>query len=371
MKFTCLQEHLLKSITAVERAVARTAHLPVLQNIFLEATDGRLKLAATNLEIGIVSWCQGRSEAPGALTLPARAFSGLIGTLPPDKVTIEAVAEGCRIGGGSLQATLKSLPADEFPPIPEIKNDRPLLVDSARLIEGLARVLESAAAESSRAELGGVLFATTKDALTLVATDSFRLALAAVTSVQTEGVSPLFFQDHAVIIPRQAARELMSFVDTGDAQVAVSIDEHQVQFAQNDFRLISRLIEGVYPRYEDIIPQAFIGRKRINRRDLLQALKRIELFSGRLQRVEIAFAGEECHIFTEDPLLGSATERVRVDGEGPDVKFAFNIRYLLGGLTTFSSEEALFEYNEPTTPVVLRAQEGDRSLYIVMPMKLE
>ncbi|MDZ4296182.1 MAG: DNA polymerase III subunit beta, partial [Patescibacteria group bacterium] len=358
MKFICLQEHLAKSIGTVERAVAKTAHLPALTHILIEASEGRLRLAATDLEIGIVSWCQGKSEEDGRVTVPAKTVAGLIATLQPEKLTLRSSGADCVLSGGALSATLKGLPSDDFPLIPEIKNELPLTTDSARLKQGLGRVIESAAPESTRPELGGILFGLGKDLLTLVATDSFRLSIVTIPSLQTGGVSPLFFQDHGVIIPGKTVRELTHLIDIEDPQLFISVSENQIQFTQKNYRLVSRLIEGTYPRYEDIIPTTFLGERLFNRRDLLSALKRIEFFSGKMQRVELSLKADECVISTEDPFLGSASEKVKSEGQGPEKKFAFNIRYLLSGLATFTEDNITLEYNESATPAIFRSEEA-------------
>lgn len=371
MKFTCLQNHLEKSLFIVERAAAKTTHLPTLSHVLLEVKEGKLKLATTDLEIGMVSWCAGKAEGDGAISLPAKILSGLLGSLSPEKVTLEVTGDTCVVKSGDLVARVKGLSPEEFPIIPVIGNEAPLTVDAKGFADACAHVVDASGGESMRPELGGVLFQASPNAVTLVATDSFRLSLTKLSNLKTEGIGSRFFQDHTLIIPAKTVRELIRVIDREDPELTVHIGDNQIQFSQKSFQAVSRLIEGTYPRYEDIIPASALGTRTFERRDLMGTLRRAQLFSGRLERVEMEMAEGVCRIRGEDATIGSAVEALATEGEGPAMKFAFNIRYLLEGLALFSGDRIHFEYNEPNTPALIHVGDRDKSLYIVMPMKLE
>lgn len=371
MKFTCLQNHLEKSLFTVERAAAKTTHLPTLSHVLLEIKEGKLKLTTTDLEIGITSWCVGKAEADGAISLPAKILSSLLGSLNPEKVILETAGEVCVVKSGELVARVKGLRPEEFPIIPVVANDAPLAIDAKLFTEASTHVVDASGGESVRPELGGVLVQVGPNAATFVATDSFRLSFKTIPSLKTEAIDPRFFQDHTLIIPAKTIRELIRIIDREDSQLLVEIGDNQIQFSQKSFQLVSRLIEGTYPRYEDIIPASGLGARTFQRHDLMSALRHIQLFSGRLERVELEMNEGVCRIQGEDSSLGSAVETLAAEGEGPTLKFAFNIRYLLEGLALFSGEHIYFEYNEPNTPALIHSGDRSKALYIIMPMKLE
>lgn len=369
MKFTCLKENLLGALTFVERGIAKSSHLPALANLFLEVADGKLKLATTDLEIGMVSWCAGKAEADGTITLPVKVFSGLINALDAEKLTLQALNDTCRVESGVFSASIKGFPADEFPIIPQIENEVALVVEAAGFLAGLGHVAGSVAYEGTRPELTGVLLSVEAGKISLVATDSFRLALASIVNVKTDGIAKSFFQDHTLILPGKTVRELTRIINPGEPDLVIAIGENQIQFSQTPWRLVSRLLEGAYPRYEDIIPASALGHRVFLRQKFIGALKRAQLFAGRVERVECEFTEARCRLKSEDPAVGSVNEEVPTEGEGRSERFAFNIRYLMDGVTLFGGERVFCEYNESQAPVVFHSGERDRALYIVMPMK--
>lgn len=371
MKFTCERRELHEGLQTVARAVSGRSTLPILGNVLLEPGGDMLRLAATDLELGIERLVPARVVEPGPVTLPAKTLSEIVGVLPEADVTVAADA-----GSGEVVITCRrseyrihGLPAEEFPVLPEVSADASFAVPERELREMIRQTIFAASTDDTRPVLTGVYTLLNERTLTLVATDTHRLAVR--QGSVTEGTPEL-----AAIIPARALNELSRVLDPeGDRPVQVRLDRNQVLFRTEMGTVVSRLIEGQFPKYEKVVPAEYTRKLTIPKEELQQAVRRVAVMAredaSRAPRVVLRTAGEMLTLTADAGDLGRAYEEVEVIREGDDIQIAFNARYLLDVLGVVDTEGLYLEMTEPLRPAVLRPVGGTEYLIVIMPMSLQ
>ncbi len=378
MRVHCLQENLARALSLVSRAVApRTATLPVLTHVLLATDNGRLKVAATNLEVGVVYWIGAKVESDGAITVPARTFSELVSLLPPDKVEMElnVRTQTLRVQCGRADASIKGIDAQEFPIIPS-PGEQPLArINGGALRKLISQVVFAAATDESRPALTGVLTKLEGDRIIMVATDGFRL------SKREETLLDPVAGDAAVhmLVPAKALAEVSRVIEDDEEPVAIHLtaSHGQVMFQTPHANVVAQLIDQKFPPWEAIIPQRYETRITLSTADILKACRQASIFareSADMVRLTIR-AGEDL-----EP--GKVTVSARADqtGEncsdleavvsGKDLEVGFNVRYLIEGLSAAGTPQVTLDLTQPRSPMVMRAVGDDHFLHILMPMNL-
>src|SRR5262249_33626161 len=273
VQLSCVQENLPKGLGIVGRAVATRSTLPVLSNVLLESDQSRLKLAATNLEIGVTCWIGAMIEQEGSITVPGRLLNDLIASLPPDKiVSLQTKGASLKVACSGVEANLRGIAADEFPVIPQVSNPASCAVGPPELQEALSPVAFAAATDDTRPVLAGVLFSFRGDMLTMAAADGFRLAVRGVEVARPLG------QDVDIVVPVRAVQELARIVGDQEEPVEIVLPAgreraNQVLFHLNNVDLVSRLIDGTFPNVQQIIPTKFQTRVILTTKDFQNANK--------------------------------------------------------------------------------------------------
>ncbi len=369
MKLTCLQENLSKGLSIVGRAVPSRTTMPILGNVLMATDHGQLKLAATNLELSIVHWVGARVETEGALTVPARNFIDLVGSLPPDQVDLEleesplSLAVNC----GLAKASFRGIPADEFPVLPEPDEGNGFAVEAGDLRTGLAQVTFAASTDESHPVLTGVLAEFEGDTLTLAAADGFRLSVRHIPLIHP---IPHAF---SVIIPARALSELMRIIGVQEEPIKLSTTRphNQILFQLEDTVLNSQLIEGTFPDYRRIIPPSHSTRVVLGREEMLQACKRAAIFARDVAYiVKLAVEPGEVTISADSSESGQGSTRLMANVDGEGMEIAFNVRFLIDVLSALNGPQVALELNAPTNPGVLREVGEDAFVHVVMPMHL-
>lgn len=381
MKFICTQENLNKALLAVEKIITKNTTLPVLSSVLLETDGGRLKISATNLEIGVSYWIGAKIEKEGSITVPARVLSSYIAKLPNKKVNFETNENNVlNISLDEIVTNVKGSDAKEFPIIPKL-NEKPVgKVKNVDFKNALLSTIMASAISEVRPELSGVYlgFDFEKKFLTIVATDSHRLAekiipLAKGDFEQGENVS--------VILPKNTAQELIRVLDNA-AQTEITISANQILFSMDGINLISRLIDSKYPDYKQIIPQSFETEVVLETKPLINLIRIAGLFSD-TQLMNVSFktdiAGSSVLIKSESEQIGSNEAKIRAQiktkegsGEkketGKDIEIVFNHKQLLEGLSVIFDEKVVLGMNNPSAPAVLKPEDARANyLYIIMP----
>lgn len=365
MKISCLQENLSKGLGLVSRLVATRGTLEILSHVLISTDKGRIKLSATNLEIGVNYKVGGKVDEEGTITVPARLFSELVAQLPSGKLSLVTEDQNVFLKSGEYESHIKGLSADEFPLIPKIKESKNFTISAKDLKEIVGMVSFAAALDETRPVLSGIYVNLTKDNLVLAATDSYRLAEKSV-KVKNDKAKNL-----ELIIPAKSLVELSRLLGDGDTDVAVYVDDNQVMFETEDFEFISRLVEGKFPDYKQIIPTSYETKANLLASDFAKIVKVAALFSGEAVgsvNLEVKSKGK-VSAQSSSSQIGDSNAACEATVEGKDAEIVFNSRYVLDVLASLGSGQVNLEVNGKLNPGVIR-KEGDKSyVYVIMPLR--
>ena len=372
MRVSCLQENLAKGLSVVGRAVATRSTLPVLSNVMLSTDNGRLKLSATDLEIGVNCWIGAKVEEDGATTVPARSFIDLVNSLPPERIDMELVVrtQTLNLKCARYEANLKGIDAQEFPLIPSAEEEEGrITLEPAAFRRMIEQVVLAAATDESRPILTGVLAKFEGNQLTLAAADGFRL------SVRTAEL-PAETEPSSVIIPARALAELARIsTDEEEITLVITPTRNQVLFHAPNVDLVSQLIEGNFPDYQQIIPRSYATRTVLNTTSFLRACKTANIFArdaANIARLQIAPGGElapgHVTIAATSAELGDNVGEIDASIEGDAVEIAFNVKYLIDVLSVMDSAQVTLETTTSSSPGVIKPVGDVDFVHVIMPM---
>jgi DNA polymerase-3 subunit beta len=375
MKVSVLQENLAHGLSIVSRAVSPRSTLPVLGNILVASDEGRLRLSATNLELGITCWIGAKIEEEGSTTVPARTFTDLVSTLPPDRVNMElnVRTQTLNVRTGASVTDLKCIDSQEFPPMPVPDLDEGLQINAADLKEMIRQVVFAASTDEARPILTGVLVTVEDSLITMAAADGFRLS---VRKAELSSPSP---GPISAVIPARALSELARISSDGDQVVTMIMPPRsgRVIFRTKDTELVSQLIEGTFPDYQQIIPRSYQNRTVLSTASFLKACKQAEIFAREgslIARVSILPGGElkpgAVEISGQSEETGSNQTVVDSSSEGPPILIAFNVRFLREVLDVIKTPNVALETTTDTSPGVIRPVGEDNFFHVIMPMHL-
>ena len=377
MKVIVKQDQLAQGVGIVSRAVSTRSPLPVLANILLQTDDGRLKLSATNLEMGISAWIGAKVEQPGSLTVPSRTFADLVSNLPSDDVTlsVDERTHTLNVRCGTLNTDIKGISADEFPPMPEPDLTASIPLNVANFKEMIQEVVFAASREESRPNLTGVHLSFEGDYLVLAATDGYRISIAKAIMAQKPA------QKIEALIPARALAELARIAVNGDEtlQMVFPAGRGQVIFHLNDVELVSQLIEGNFPNYASIIPPSFKTRTVLSTAELLKACRQTEIIAREgsyIARLDIqpesgAEKPSQLEISASSEQTGSSEVMVDASIDGTPLLIAFNVRFLREVLEVIKTPNVVLETNAANSPAMLRPVGDESFQHIIMPMNLQ
>jgi DNA polymerase III subunit beta len=375
MKVTVLQENLARGLSIVSRAVSPRSTLPVLANVLIASDEGRLRLSATNLEMGITCWIGAKIEEEGSTTVPARTLADLVGTMPDPQVslTLNTQNQTLNVRSGSSTNDIKGIDAQEFPPLPVPDFDDAILINMTDFKEMIHQVAFAASTDEARPVLMGVLVLVDGDKVTMAAADGFRL------SVRSATLSAAAPASVSAIIPARALSELARIASDGEQTVQMVIPKGrgQVVFRVKDAELVSQLIDGTFPDYQQIIPRSHKSRTLVSTGSLLKACRQAEIFAregSNVVRLNIKTNGEmqpgEVEISAHSEETGSNETLVEATVDGIPLLIAFNVKYLREVLEVVKSPNVAIETSAPNAPGVVRPVGDDNFLHVIMPMHL-
>ena len=372
MIVSVLQENLAKSMTIVTKAVDGNPPLPVLANVLLETEDSRLKISATNLEMSITMWIGAKVEQSGSITLPAKTFGELVGSLSRERVDMRLDAEThtMHLRCGVQTANIRGIDADEFPPINH-NEEADLHLEGEALIGMINQTAFAAAREMNRPILTGVFVQLDGQKLTMAAADGYRLA------VRTAEISESFAEKQEIVVPARVMSEISRIVEP-DHEIGISLPRQRnsiTVFAPN-IVVSSQLLEGRFPDFASIIPRSFVTTTTLYTSDLLIVCQRAEIFardnanSASLSVKPASNPGEPAEVL----ITGKSAERGDSEGmldataDGESLDISFNIRYLIDVLRVIKEERVLFQSNGPENPGVLKPENREDFVHVIMPM---
>ncbi len=374
MKLSIKQQQLSSGLSIVSRAVSPRSTLPVLGNVLLASDDGRLRLSATNLELGITAWIDASIDVEGSTTVPARTFADLISTLPSEGVslTLDEKKQILNVKSGGSVTDIKVIDADEFPPMPIPDLSEGIQMNVGEFKEIIHQVAFSASTDDARPVLQGVLITVDDSTITLAATDGFRISVrkAALTSGSPRTLK--------AIVPARALNELARIATDSTQTVTMIIqpERGQVLFHLKDAELVSQLIEGNFPDYKVIIPKSYKTTTVLSTSAFLKACKQTEIIardSNNVVRLNIPGGGEQnaqVELTAQSEETGSGVSRIEAAVEGQGMVIAFNVAYLREVLDVIKSPSVVLETNASNTPGMIRPVGDEDFKHVIMPMHL-
>lgn len=366
MKITCTKENLRKGLSAVSRVVGSGNPLQVLNNILIKTDEGRIKLSSTNLEIGVNTWIGGKIESEGGITVPARLINEYVNNLPTEKVTLEAEPNhALKLESENYHTSIKGLSAEDFPLIPQVTDEPTAKIDSLELSSALSETIWASASNETQPEISGVFMAFEGEKLRIAATDRYRLAERTAQLLETAR------GDKEVIVPSRTVSELYKILGMGKGTVEIYFSESQVLFKFEDTELISRLIDGTYPDYRQIIPKSFKTDVIVAREELMHALKAAALFAPDSNNITVeAKADVGLTVAASSVAAGENTTVVKANISGEDNSAVFNFRYLADCLNNLTGVQVVVRLINDASPAAIVPLARDNYIYIVMPIKL-
>jgi DNA polymerase-3 subunit beta len=364
-----MHENLARGLSVVSRAVSTRSTLPVLANVLLKTEDAGLKLTATNLEIGITYWVPGKIDSDGSTTVPARLLTDYINALQGgERVDLELLpGETLHLKAGRFESHLKGIDADEFPAI-QTAGERPTTRISQKVLrQALEETAFAAASDEARPILTGVLARFEGDTVTLAAADNYRIAVKTIPILDA-------VPETSVVIPARALNELVRILSDVDDPIEIVLAQarNQILFHLDGIDLVSRLIDGQFPNYQQVLPQSHTTRAVLDREELLRAVRPAALIaheSANIVKLQISSNGEAGITVSANAEVGDHVGQVEAAVEGDGTTIAFNARYLADVLTNVDAEQFALELNGPLSPGVFKPVGDDLYVHVVMPVR--
>jgi DNA polymerase-3 subunit beta len=375
MKISCLQENLAKGLGIVGRAVSPRSTLPVLGNVLLETDGGRLKLSATNLEVGINCWIGAKVEEEGAVTVPARTLTDLVNALPPGQVDMDLIVrtQTLNLRAARSEANIKGIDAQEFPIVPVPEDEGGIAIEPDVLRTAIEQVAFAAATDESRPILTGVLAKFEEDRLTLAAADGFRL------SVRTVPLPEAIGDAFSIIIPAQALSELNRVSGGEEESISINVTpaRNQVIFQLTDIVLVSQLIDGNFPDYRQIIPREHTTHTVLDTAPFLKACKMAQIFArdaANITHIHVKPGSDlepgRVQVSATAAETGEDVSEIDANVEGEEVEIAFNVKYLIDVLSVLEAPQIALDTISSSSPGVIRPLGDEDFIHVIMPMHL-
>lgn len=383
MKFSCTQENLWQGLQVVSHAAGKNISLPILNNVLIKIENKELKLVTTNLEMAISCRLRAKVDEDGDFTIPCRLLTDYLSVSSPGRVDLELKESELLVQSASDKTTIKGNAATDFPAVPQLEKKKVYGLSVADFKEMAQKVIFAVSKNEARPELGGVLLNFNPDHLpgylVSAATDSYRLAEKESKLLENTANKGYSAETVKVIVPARALQEILRIVSTyheeleEEQPVEIVVGESQIMFSYGSVELISRLIEGQYPDYRQIIPSNYKTTISFNVAEWIKRIKAASLFSNvGINGIILTFkAGNEqkTTFASTNGQLGNYTSEELCQIEGEDNHILLNYRYLLDGLMNLVAEEAVLKVISPNSPCVLSSKAGGGYLYIIMPIK--
>jgi DNA polymerase-3 subunit beta len=366
VKFRCERDTLAEGVATAQRAVAsRTGAMPVLSGLRVSAADGSLELVGTDLELTIRVRIPADIDGEGSAVIPARLLSEIVRQLEGPSVSVVLSDDDARIEAGRFATTLRTLSATEFPRLAE-SGGTGVRVSASSFAEALRQVVSAASKDEARPILTGVLLTASGGGLRLVATDSYRLAMR-----DLEGVSMLA-EGQKVLVAAKGLAEVQRLLSSATDDIDVALGDRDVVFRVGSTEITTRLIEGDFPNYQQLIPKDYPNRLTVARDALQAAVNRVRLVgqSRDTAPIRLAMSAESLELSAIAADVGEAHETVEAKYEGSELTVAFNSQFLLDGIDAAATAEVVLESIDPLKPAVLRTPDTPDFLYLLMPVRI-
>ena len=364
MKIECIKEKLHMAVSKAEKVVSKNLNLPVLSCLLFETKGNNLIIRSTNLDLGLEISIPVKVEQEGKVAIPAQVLSSFLNNLSDDKnIVLETVENTLKIYSSSSEANIKTLSTDDFPTVPMIDEGKTCKISSKDLISGIKSVIYSSSTSSVKPELSSVyIYSNGDEGLVFVATDSFRLAE---KTIKTRKVIDL----PGVLIPFKNASDILKIFDDVDEEIEINSTKNQISFNFNGLYLVSRVIDGNFPDYKQILPKERKTKVTVLKQDLINSLKISNIFSDNFNQMNIVVKnGKNIQIKTKNLNIGENTNKIEAEIEGEEIEANFNYRYIVDCLGSIASDSIILSLNGINKPLVIQGSSDKTFTYLVMPM---
>lgn len=370
MKIICTRDNLRRGISHCERSIGKNPTLPILGNILLETEKGLLKLAATNLEVGVTSYVRAKVEEEGKITVPANLLAGLIHNIKDEQISLENVGQTLKVSSANFESKMRTTPAEDFPLIPRVEDGDQWKIPGNVLSSAIHMVAPALATLETKLELTGICVTISNDGIAIAATDGYRLAEKKVKLEKKPEKEATF------IIPGRSMQEAERIFAGDNKDINIITSENQIAFQNEDVYFVSRLIEGQYPDYKQIIPDQFKAKVKVGKEELIGALRLAGIFSTtQTKDVKIKLEEDKITLHSTSGELGEHHAGIKAETEGEKLEVTFNYQFLQDGLNSIPYEDIVLSLNGSDGPSSIRGidektkKEISDFLYIVMPIR--
>ncbi|MCE5195002.1 MAG: DNA polymerase III subunit beta [Nitrospiraceae bacterium] len=367
MKLSVLKEELQEKLSDIQNIVEKRNTMPILSHFLLDAGKKGSYIIATDLETAIKEPIEIKVEKEGRLCIPARKMFEIVREVDGEIKMDSEDGQWMKVQAGMSKFKLACLTADDFPAWPGMENSEEMQIETKGFTEMIEKSIYAAGESDTRYTLNGILFhVRAKQAdITVVGTDGHRLACI------TKKLSTNLKEDKKVIVPRKAASEVRKFLDKDVDKLTVVIGSSHMMFQIEGLQLLTRLIEGTYPNYEQVIPSNNEKKAKINRSEFIKALRRVSVMSReKSNAVKVDVADGLMAISASNPDLGEAKDEVKIDYKGEELSLGFNAKYLIDSLTAMAAEKVVFELQDPLSPTLLKEEGNENYRCVIMPMRV-
>ncbi|MET0810986.1 MAG: DNA polymerase III subunit beta [Thermoleophilaceae bacterium] len=368
MKLTVSRETFLAKLGIAVRGASTRSAIQTLAGVLIRVEEGRAELEATDMELGLRVSLEPTESSPGKAVIPGRLLLDVVRSLPADSLSLEyrSAQQDVELVSGSAKFHLRTLPPEDFPKLPDTPTDGVMRVPSAAFVDTIARVARAASRDETRPHLTGVLVTASGRELRMVATDSYRL------SVKETQLAEALEGSLEANVPARTLQELGRIAGAGSAEtIGVTALENQVVFTVDDVMLSSRLVEGRFPNYQQLLPEAYEHELKVSREELLEVVRRVGLLAQRNAPLRLRFSEGALDVSAQTPDVGEASESLPIPFNGEPLEIGFNPEFFRDGLESAESEELILKLISPLRPGLLESgDEGSNFVYLVMPIRL-
>jgi len=364
MKIECVKEKVVPAFQYAERVTGKNLTLPVLGCILLEAKNNSLTIRATNLDLGIEIHVPVKIEKEGVVAVPGQILSQFVASLQGDKnIKIEAVEGNLSISSSMASTTIKSMSSEDFPTIPVVPKEKTFDIVASDFVRGLKSVWYSSSVSGIKPELSSILIASEEDVLVFAATDSFRLAEKRIKTKKQNDFGQ-------ILIPFKNIPEIVRVLEGMEGTTTVALSKNQISFSSDGVYLVSRVVDGVFPDYKQIIPKESKTEAIVLKQDLLHSLKLATIFSDKFNQVGVSVRPEQkvFELKTRSNEVGENVSRLIATVSGEDVEINFNYKYIIDCFQSIDVDTICLQFNGLNRPVVIRGVSDKTFMYLVMPM---
>src|SRR3989344_132262 len=365
MKIQCLNKNLKSAVSVAERNTSKNQTLPILNSIFIGAEKDTIKIRATNLETAVEISVSGKIHNAGSVVVPAKTINSFLNNIPEEQIILQVQKNNLFIKTDSMETIIRGYPPEDFPIFPKVDIAESISMSSPELRFSLASVVTAASISYIKPELASVCFNIFKNSVKIAATDSFRLAEKNIVSKETR-----LEKMTSYLVPQRSVQEMLRLLEN-DENVKLGANKNQIIILGGDYKFISRLTDGKFPDYEQIIPKSFKTIAVARKNDVLSNIKLASVFAGKLNDITLFFSPSKKAILmsTAHSEVGEHSASVSASVQGEEVTAKFNWRYLADGIPQINSEYIEFNLNGDQSPMLIKGKGDNSYVYLVMPMR--